>query len=124
MEITAMDERILVVDDDTDILEFVEPFLSDQGYQVRTSPSGSIMQHIQRDLPDLILLDIFLHEKDGRVMCRQLKANAVTGHIPIVLFSAQASKENALRESGADDFLSKPFNLQALSEIVHKFLPE
>jgi DNA-binding response OmpR family regulator len=123
-EITAMDERILVVDDDADILEFVEPFLSDEGYRVRTSPSGLIFQHVQRDLPDLILLDIFLREKDGRVICRQLKANALTGHIPVVLFSAHASREDALRESGADDFISKPFSLQELSAIVRKYLPE
>lgn len=119
-----MDKRILVVDDDMGILEFVEPFLSELGYQVRTSPGGLIFQHVQRDLPDLILLDIFLDERDGRVMCRQLKANAVTGHIPIILFSARSSRENALHESGADDFIAKPFSLQALSDMVHKYLPE
>ena len=119
-----MDERILVVDDDTDILEFVEPFLSEQGYQVRTSPGGLIFQHVQRDIPDLILLDIFLHERDGRVICKQLKANALTSHIPIILFSAHAFGENVLHESGADDFISKPFNLQDLSAIVRKNLPE
>lgn len=119
-----MDERILVVDDDTDILEFVEPFLSELGYQVRTSPSGLIFQHVQRDIPDLILLDIFLHERDGRVICKQLKANALTGHIPIILCSALTSKDDALRESGADDFLSKPFNLQELLDLVRKHLNE
>ena len=118
-----MNERILVVDDEMEILEFVEPFLSEEGYQVRTSPSGSIFQHVQRDLPDLILLDVFLRDKDGRVICKQLKVNALTSHIPIILFSAHTSRENALSESGADDFIGKPFDLQALFEIVRKHLP-
>jgi len=118
-----MNERILVVDDEMDILEFVEPFLSEEGYQVRTSPGGSIFQHIQRDLPDLILLDIFLREKDGRVICRQLKANELTKQIPVILFSAHASRENALSQSDADDFIGKPFNLQNLLKLVRKHLP-
>ena len=118
-----MNKRILVVDDETEILDFVQPFLTEQGYQVRTSPSGSIFQHVQRDLPDLILLDVLLHEKDGRVICRQLKANELTKHIPVILFSAHVARENALSESLADDFISKPFDLRELLEVAKKHLP-
>ncbi len=118
-----MNKRILVVDDEMEILDFVQPFLTEEGYQVRTSPSGSIFQHVQRDLPDLILLDVLLREKDGRVICRQLKANELTKHIPVILFSAHVVRENALSESLADDFISKPFDLRELLEVVKKHLP-
>ena len=118
-----MNKRILVVDDDTDILDIVYGALDEEGYRVETSPSGFIFQHVQRDLPDLILLDVLLSGKDGRVLCRQLKANELTKHIPVILFSAQITKENALRESHADDFLEKPFDIQELREVVKKYLP-
>jgi DNA-binding response OmpR family regulator len=117
-----MNKRILVVDDDTDILDLLEAILDYEGYLVHTSPSGSIFQHIQRALPDLILLDVLLSEKDGRVLCRQLKINALTKDIPVILFSAHVKKEPALRESHADDFLAKPFDIQELLEVVRRHL--
>jgi DNA-binding response OmpR family regulator len=117
-----MNKRILVVDDDVDILEFVQPYLNEEGYYVQTSPSGLIFQHVQRDLPDLILLDVLLNGKDGRVLCRQLKANELTKHIPVILFSAHIRREDALKESRADDFIGKPFDLRDLLEVVNKYL--
>ena len=121
--IVEMNKRILVVDDDTDILDLLQAILDYEGYLVHTSPSGSIFQHIQRSLPDLILLDVLLSEKDGRVLCRQLKWNALTHHIPVILFSAHVKREHALSESQADDFLAKPFEMQELLEVVQKHLP-
>lgn len=118
-----MNKRILVVDDDTDILEFVQPYLDEEGYYVQTSSSGLIFQHVQRDLPGLILLDILLNGKDGRVLCRQLKSNELTKHIPVILFSAHVRREDALKESHADDFIGKPFDLRDLLEVVNKHLP-
>lgn len=118
-----MNRCILVVDDDPAILELLQAILDYEGYLVHTSPSGSIFQHIQRALPDLILLDVLLSEIDGRVLCRQLKLNALTKHIPVVLFSAQVKKEQALGEWGADDFLAKPFDIQELLQVVRKHLP-
>ncbi len=117
-----MNKRILVVDDDTDILNLVQAILDYEGYLVQTSPSGSIFQHVQRALPDLILLDVLLSEKDGRVLCLQLKVNELTKDIPIILFSAHVKKENALRGSHADDFLAKPFDIQELLTVVRKHL--
>ena len=118
-----MNPCILVVDDEADILEFVQPFLTDEGYDVRTTTSGSIVQHhVAFDHIDLILLDILLHEKDGRLICRQLKTGKRTKHIPIVLFSAHVQRENALSESLADDFILKPFDLRDLLEVIRKHL--
>jgi len=118
-----MNKRILVVDDEMDILDFVQPFLYEEGYDVRTSTSGSIFQHVQRDPLDLILLDILLREKDGRVICQQLKTNELTKHIPVIIFSAHVTREHALSESLADDFIRKPFDLRELLEVMKKHLP-
>ena len=118
-----MNKHILVVDDEMEILDFVQPFLSEEGYDVRTTNSGGIVvQHVQLDHVDLILLDIVLQGKDGRAICRQLKINQRTQHIPVILFSAQISRESALRESLADDFIGKPFDLSELLEVIQKHL--
>lgn len=122
-EIAAMNKCILVIDDEMDILDFVQPFLTEEGYDVRTSTSGSIFQHIQRDHLDLILIDVFLHEKDGRVLCRQVKTNELTKHIPVVLFSARMRREEALSGSLAEDFMRKPFDLHDLLKIIKKYVP-
>jgi DNA-binding response OmpR family regulator len=118
-----MNTCILVVDDEMDILNFVQPFLTEEGYDVRTSTSGLIFQHVMRDHIDLILLDVFLHEKDGRILCRQLKTHELTKHIPVILFSGHVRRENALSESFADDFIRKPFELRELLEVVKNHLP-
>jgi DNA-binding response OmpR family regulator len=119
-----MNKHILVVDDEMEILDFVQPFLNEEGYDVRTTTSGSIVvQHVALDQVDLILLDILLQGRDGRVICRQLKANERTKHIPVILFSAQVSREHALHESLADDFIGKPFDLSELIEVIQKHLP-
>jgi len=117
-----MNKCILVVDDEMDILDFVIPFLNEEGYDVRTSTSGSIYQHVQLDHLDLILLDVLLQEKDGRILCQQLKMNERTKHIPVILFSAHVGRENALGESLADDFIRKPFDLRELLEAIKKHL--
>ena len=118
-----MNKHILVVDDDSAILDLLQAILDYEGYLVHTSPSGSIFQHVQRALPDLILLDVLLSDKDGRVLCRQLKMNELTKHIPVILFSAHVKKDHALRESHAVDFLAKPFDMHELLEVVRKHFP-
>lgn len=118
-----MNQCILVVDDEPDILEFVQPFLTEVGYDVRTTTSGSVVQkHVGFEQVDLILLDVMLHERDGRLICRQLKTDELTKPIPIVLFSAHVQREDVLSESLADDFIRKPFDLLDLLEVIHKHL--
>jgi two-component system, OmpR family, phosphate regulon response regulator PhoB len=118
-----MNERILVIDDDPTILNLMQELLVEEGYNVRTSTSSTLLlQHIQRSQPDLILLDILLGGDDGRILCRQLKANALTKHIPVILISAYIPWHEALGESCADDFLAKPFTQEKLLEMVKKHL--
>jgi CheY-like chemotaxis protein len=92
-----MNERILIVDDDPTILTLLQDLLGEEGYSVRTSTSStSLLQHVQRFQPDLIVLDALLSEEDGRVLCRQLKTNALTKHIPVILISAYITWHEAL----------------------------
>ena len=72
--------------------------------------------------PDLILLDILLSGEDGGAICRRLKSDEKTRHIPVILLSAHAGLKDTMSSCGADDFLAKPFRVTELREIVKKYL--
>jgi CheY-like chemotaxis protein len=122
MEEAGMKKRIVVVDDQVAILEVVQLALEMEGYEVETSQSGSYFQHMHPPFPDLILLDIFLEGEDGRDICNRLKSNEQTKHIPVVLLSAHANSEQAMRDCHTDDFLAKPFHLDALLRLVEQYI--
>lgn len=93
-----------------------------EGFRVRTSLSGRYLLQMQQAFPDLIILDVCLAGEDGRDICQQLKTNTHTQHIPVILFSAILTPYEALETSCADGFLSKPFHIQELLDIVQKYL--
>lgn len=108
-------KRLLIVDDDPDILEFLQIILVEEGYEIVTSTKGEYLEQLHNGgLPHLILLDILLSGRDGREIVKHLKSQQETQHIPIVMFSAHPSAEETARQAGADDFLAKPFNIDAL----------
>jgi DNA-binding response OmpR family regulator len=112
-------KKILVVDDEPDILEFVQAILEDEGYTVATTSKGEYVETLHNGgLPNLILLDVLLSGKDGRTIARQLKSQEDTKHIPIIMFSAHPSAEQTAREAGADDFIAKPFEIDDLLEKI------
>ena len=118
-----MAKQIVIVDDDVDILEFMQLTLAYAGYDVRVSTSGKDLQQIRpSDLPDLILLDVKLAEEDGRAICQHLKTNEQTKDVPIIMLSAHVSVRQLRQECPADDFLAKPFELDILLEKVEKQL--
>lgn len=117
-----MTQKILVVDDDEGILEVVQIVLEGEGYLVQTSLNSECLQDIDVDLPALILLDVLLSGEDGREICKQLKSNAKTAHVPIVMLSAHSDAGKVADTSGADDFLEKPFDVDMLIDIVEKHL--
>lgn len=111
--------KILVVDDDTDILSVMEMLLTMKGFQVEiTSKGENIFSKIESFKPDLILLDVLLSGHDGRTICRQLKANDQTQMIPVIMFSAHPGAAASISEYGADDFISKPFDVNNLIQKV------
>jgi len=114
-------KHILVVDDDPDILEFLQVILEDEGYTVVTSDKGEYLEQLHNGgLPDLILLDMLLSGKDGCEIVKYLKREPETTHIPVIMISAHPSAEKEARQAGADDFLAKPFNIEVLlAKITH-----
>jgi DNA-binding response OmpR family regulator len=114
-------KRLLVVDDEPDILEFLQIILEEEGYEVVTSEKGEYLEQLQHGgLPHLILVDVLLSGKDGRAIVKYLKSQQETKHIPIIMFSAHPSAEETARLAGANDFLAKPFHIDALlAKIAH-----
>ncbi len=118
-------QRILVVDDDPDILDAIQLTLEDEGYTVTTTEKGEYAENLHDGnggLPDLIILDVLLSGKDGRTICRTLKSRPDTRAIPIIMISAHPDAEASARDMGADAFLAKPWDINVLIALVETFL--
>ena len=110
-------ERILVVDDEEDLLELVNYNLTKEGYRVTCVGSGEqALDEARQALPDLIVLDLLLPSVDGLEVCRLLKSDARTQHIPIIMLTAKSEEADVVAglELGADDYLTKPFSPRVL----------
>ena len=118
-------KRILVVDDDTNILTVVQLVLETNGFKVATIFNWQqIYTQVDTFKPDLILLDVSLGTQDGRNICKKLKTDDSTKHIPVILFSANHNIEKSISECFADSFISKPFDINDLVEGLNKHLVE
>ena len=115
--------RILVVDDDADILSVIETLLTMKGFEVEVTAKGeNTFLKIETFKPDLILLDVLISGHDGRAICRKLKSNDETRHIPVIMFSAHPGAAATIAEYGADDFIAKPFDAGKLVQKVNHHL--
>jgi DNA-binding response OmpR family regulator len=120
-----MQKRILVVDDDPDVVELVSFKLKQAGYAIGTACNGVEAIKKARSLtPDLILLDVMMPELDGFAVCEILRRDSATASIPIVMLTALSSELSRLAGlgSGATDFISKPFSPRLLLERVGNLL--
>jgi DNA-binding response OmpR family regulator len=116
---------LLIVEDDPDISEMLEDYFSDERYHVLTAEEGEIAVEICRsDRPDLILLDIRLPDIDGYAVAEKLRTNQRTREIPIIFLTEKRTKPDRLQglELGADDYLTKPFDIQELGLRVRNAL--
>ncbi|MBS1738125.1 MAG: response regulator [Bacteroidetes bacterium] len=112
--------RILVIDDDVDILSVMEILLTMKGFSVETiANANNAVSKIENYLPDLILLDVLISGFDGRTICKEIKSNHKTSHIPIIMFSAHPGAEATIKDYGADDFIYKPFDVDYLLSRVN-----
>jgi DNA-binding response OmpR family regulator len=111
-------KKILIVDDDKDILEVVSYILTSMGFNVKTHSNGfDVPDIVLHYCPDLILLDIHLPGNLGTEICKELKG--LDFKLPIILFSANAEKERAISISFANDFIEKPFDIKDLLKTVN-----
>ena len=114
-------KRILVVDDESDILEMTGAMLESNGYVVESAASGEeALRLIAEKKPDLVLLDVVLPDVTGLDVCRRLKRNPETRQLPVIMFSALGVEVDMMLEDGvkADAYLGKPFTMKALLEKV------
>ena len=120
-----MAKRLLIIDDDPDILEILSLIFKSEGYEVILSEDGEETENIESILPDLILLDIRLRnpDKSGASICTMLKSKPGTSQVPIILVSAEKDIRTIAKGCGANAFISKPFDLQQISGKVKEFLP-
>ena len=121
--IQSKQKKILIVEDDSAIAEFLQDLLELEGYTAATTEKAEYVEKLlSGDLPDLILLDVLLSGKDGREIVKQLKSQDETKHIPVIMFSAHPSAEKTAREAGADDFIAKPFEVDELLEMLERWV--
>jgi CheY-like chemotaxis protein len=114
--------KIMVADDDPAIVDALHLLLEDEGYDVMSTVDGETVPKMKEQYPDLLLLDIWMSGINGGDICRQLKQQKGTCDIPVILISANRDTEAIARESGADDFLLKPFDIDDLLGKIEKYL--
>lgn len=119
------ERKILAIDDEPDVLEFLELVLQRSRYQAVTAPNGTdglIKAHVEK--PDLILLDIMMEEMDGWETLRLLKLDDATRDIPVVILSARAEPRDKIRalQEGAVDYIIKPFSVVESLEKIRAIL--
>jgi CheY-like chemotaxis protein len=116
------ENTILIADDDPSILEAMKMMLEMYDFSVETVADGSILPKLTTLKPKLLLLDICMSGVDGRDVCKAMKASDATKDIPVVMISASCDMVSSAKESGADDYLAKPFEVQELLTKVNKYL--
>lgn len=120
-------KKILAIDDEPDVLDFLELVLERSGYQAVTAPNGTeglIRAHVER--PDLILLDIMMEEMDGWETLRLLKLDEQSSEIPVVILSARTEPKDKIRalQEGAVDFIVKPFSVRESLQKIEVILEQ
>ena len=119
------DERhsLLVIEDNADLVTFLKSKLSNE-YVVQTSDGSDAIEKAMEMVPDIIICDINLVDKDGYEISRDLKKDLRTSHIPIIILTAQSNKESVLKglQSGVDQYLTKPFSLSILKQSILSLL--
>ncbi len=118
-----MTTKILVVDDDESILDAISLILEEAEYIVDTTFKGEeTYKKIKQFKPDVILLDVLMSGHDGRHICKTIKHDTSTKHIPIIMISAHPTAKKGALECGADDFLAKPFETDELLSKIKKYI--
>jgi DNA-binding response OmpR family regulator len=109
--------KILIVEDMESVVTLLRSLLEREGFQVTTAPDGvEALEAVRRDKPDLVLLDLMLPGLDGLEVCRRIRHDPVTAHLPIIILSGKEEETDKVigLEMGADDYITKPFQANEL----------
>lgn len=118
-----MAKRVLVIDDDIDVLEVIESILTYESFEVISiSKTNDIIKTIEEYHPDIVLLDFVLGKLSGGELCKQIKSNFNTQHLPVIIISAYKKDLEALDAFDCDHFIPKPFSLVELIDGINKTL--
>lgn len=116
-------KKVFVFDDNADILELCTIILEDAGYEIKTSAtSNQIIDQVMAYMPDIIFMDNWLPDVGGIDATRELKADERLKNIPVIYFTANNDVKSLAEQAGADGYLSKPFDIQELEDIIEKHL--
>ncbi|HEY4688060.1 MAG TPA: response regulator, partial [Anaerolineae bacterium] len=111
--------KVLIVEDDPDARKVLSLILKLDGFEVTTAPGGpEAVKALQVEAPDLLLLDVMMPVMDGYEVCRWVRANPATAHLPVVMLSGKVDPESVTRgiDAGADDYLAKPIKPSNLTK--------
>ena len=120
-----MNKKLLIVDDEPELVFLMEVRLKANGYEIFTASDGQCALEIaKKEKPDLIILDLMLPKMDGYKVCGLLKKDIRYANIPIILFTARAQEEDVKlgKELGANAYVTKPFNPEILFSKVHELM--
>ena len=120
-----MRKTIMVVDDEKDLVEAIKLKLNAEGYNVVEAFDGQeALDILRKKRPDLILLDIMMPHLNGYQVCREIKKDAKLKQIPVLMLTAKAQESDKFwgLETGADDYITKPFEFESLIESIKKHL--
>ncbi|MGE5682792.1 MAG: response regulator transcription factor [Bacillota bacterium] len=111
-----MKNKILLVDDEKDIIEFLQYYIEAEGYDVISANNGLDALRKLEEMPDLIILDVMMPVMDGYEVCSRIRNNKLFWHIPILFLTAKSTETDELKglELGADDFITKPISPKKL----------
>lgn len=122
-----MAKKIMLVDDEPEILDLVAMRLVSFGYEVITAVDGeNALQILEKNVPDLILLDVMMPGKNGYEVCNEIKTNEKTAQTPVILFTAKPEQKERLKSNydfiAADDYILKPFEPEDLLIKIKRFI--
>ena len=122
-----MAHKILAVDDEKHIVRLVQINLQKEGYEVITASNGrEALEQVEREKPDLVIMDVMMPEMGGFEALQEMKANEATSTVPVIMLTAKAQDADVFEgwKSGADLYLTKPFNPQELLTFVKRILQD
>jgi len=120
-----MAKKILIVDDDHDLVEVMQEWFETEGYNIVTAYDGEeCIKQAKKEQPDLIIMDINMPKMDGYSAVKEIKVDEAIKHIPIIVLTGKDQMEDIFKMEGVKEYVVKPFEYKVFSQMVKKILEE